>query len=400
MNISAKWLLINLLRKKVIDIAQNVYRFMFCQKFCRPGRLIDIFHWFWYAGLNEQYYGDNHLNAEILQKQKSAIYPFAAPRGLKNNHLQTVLPRLLRKKPLFRPHWQRLETPDGDFLDLSWSEDPTSRPALAKPIFIMFHGLEGSFYSPYANGLLYAFAQKGWLSVLMHFRGCSGTVNRLARAYHSGETEDARFFLSTVHQQFPDTPKAVIGFSLGGNMLSRYLAKYAKEPLVDMAAIVSAPFDLASCARRMEEGLSLVYNKFLLGSLKRTALAKVSLLQQEIAVSEESIKQLKTLSEFDDLITAPLHGFDDAADYYHTCSGLPVLSDIQIDTLIIQAADDPFMGESVFIQHKLPDNIDYRLYDNGGHVGFLSGSFTRPEFWLEKTLPRYFERLLIEADFF
>src|SRR5690606_4655188 len=109
--------------------------------------------------------------------------------------LQTLLPRFIRKKALFEPIWQTLDTPDGDFLDLAWSEDPSSESARKKPLFVLFHGLEGSFFSPYANGLMNAFANAGWLSVMMHFRGCSGKPNCLARAYHSGETEDARYFL-------------------------------------------------------------------------------------------------------------------------------------------------------------------------------------------------------------
>ncbi len=324
----------------------------------------------------------------------SEIQSFTTGRSLKNAHVQTVLPRILRPKPLFRPHWQRLDTPDGDFVDLAWSEDAARKDAIKKPVLIVFHGLEGSFKSPYANGLLHAFSQQGWLAVLMHFRGCSGTVNRSVKAYHSGETEDARFFLSHIHERFPGNPKAAVGFSLGGNMLSRYLAKYVDDPLLHMAAIVSAPFELASCSRRMEEGLSLLYNRYLLASLKRTALAKVPLLRQQLDLSEKTIADIKTLWEFDDLITAPLYGFTSAADYYSRCSGLPVLSDIKLETLIIQAADDPFMSDAVILRHALPANIKYRLFENGGHVGFLSGSVTRPRFWLEKTLPYYFKPLV------
>lgn len=319
--------------------------------------------------------------------------PFQTSLLLKNAHIQTVLPRILRSKPVFQPFWQRLDTPDGDFLDLAWSEDPAGAKAARKPLLAVFHGLEGSFRSPYANGLLRQFSRQGWLAVLMHFRGCSGTVNRSAKAYHSGETDDARYFLSSVHKRFPENPKAAVGFSLGGNMLSRYLAKYVDEPLIDMAAIVSAPFELAACAKRMEQGLSLIYNRYLLASLKRTALTKAPLLRQHLSLSENTISTIKTLWQFDDLITAPLYGFDDAADYYHQCSGMAVLSEIKVKTLIIQAADDPFMSDAVVPRYQLPENIDYRLYENGGHVGFLSGSPASPQFWLEKALPYYFRPL-------
>lgn len=323
----------------------------------------------------------------------SDITFFTPSAGLRNAHVQTVLPRLLRRKPLFHPVWQRLDTPDGDFLDLAWSEDPGGGDASRKPVLALFHGLEGSFDSPYANGLLQAFSRQGWLAVMMHFRGCSGTVNRLARAYHSGETDDARFFLSALAKRFPENPKAAVGFSLGGNMLARYLAHYATRPLLDMAAIISAPFDLAACARRMEHGLSMLYNRYLLGSLKRSALAKIELLEQQLKLSAEDLAKITTLWEFDDLITAPLFGFIDAADYYQQCSGLAVLSEITVDTLIVQAADDPFMTDAVVPGFALPDNIEYRLYANGGHVGFLSGTCLRPEFWLERALPHYFAPL-------
>ena len=194
---------------------------------------------------------------------------FTPATGLTNPHLQTLIPRLIRKAPLFEPVRQTIETPDGDFLDLAWSEDWNSKQAKKKPLFILFHGLEGSFNSPYANGLMDAFTSQGWLSVMMHFRGCSGRTNRLARAYHSGETGDARLFLSQINKEFPHQPKVALGVSLGGNMLVNYLATYRHDPLVDAATIVSAPLDLASCSSRIEQGFSRVYCNYLLNSLKK-----------------------------------------------------------------------------------------------------------------------------------
>lgn len=139
--------------------------------------------------------------------------PFKPAFGLGNAHVQTLVSRFIRRKPLFEPIRERLELPDGDFVDLAWSEVPTSNTS--KPIFILFHGLEGSFDSPYANGLMHAFAKEGWLAVMMHFRGCSGEPNRLPRAYHSGETEDARFFIEHLTQRFPRQVKVAVGVSLG-----------------------------------------------------------------------------------------------------------------------------------------------------------------------------------------
>ncbi len=319
---------------------------------------------------------------------------FSAARGLSNPHLQTITPRILRKKPLFEPKWQTLDTPDGDFLDIAWSESWQSKAAQQKPLFILFHGLEGSFNSPYANGLMHAFSQHGWLSVMMHFRGCSGRSNKLARAYHSGETGDARFFLEQLRQRFPRQPKVAIGISLGGNMLVKYLADYRDDPILDAATVVSAPLDLAACASRIEQGFSKVYRNYLLNSLKKNALQKQSQLSQVLGIRAETIKALSTLRGFDDLITAPLHGFKGADDYYHKCSGIGVINRIKVPLQIIHAKDDPFMTEKVIPDYKLNSNIHYRLFNKGGHVGFLSGSIAKPEFWLERAMPLYYKDIL------
>lgn len=322
---------------------------------------------------------------------------FTAATGLANPHLQTLVPRFIRKQALFHPTWQTLETPDGDFLDLAWSEDPQGENHDHKPIFILFHGLEGSFESPYANGLMNAFSEDGWLSVMMHFRGCSGKPNRLARAYHSGEVEDARFFLQHVNELFPNQPKVAVGISLGGNMLANYLADYADDPLLTAATIISAPLDLASCSFRIEQGFSRVYRKYLLDSLKENALKKHHLLMEELGISDQTIKDIKRLYEFDDLITAPLHGFKNAQDYYAQCSGIHKLKKIKLPTQIIHAKDDPFMTEAVIPKFILPDNIDYRLFQHGGHVGFITGSALNPRFWLEEALPAYYESIQTSA---
>ncbi|MEZ9177465.1 hydrolase [Vibrio kanaloae] len=323
---------------------------------------------------------------------------FTAAAGLSNPHLQTLVPRFIRKQALFAPQWQTLETPDGDFLDLAWSESPegdtpSNEARSNKPIFVLFHGLEGSFESPYANGLMNAFAKDGWLSVMMHFRGCSGKPNRLARAYHSGEVEDARFFLKHLDRQFPNNPKVAVGISLGGNMLANYLVEYADDPLLSAATIVSAPFDLACCSSRIERGFSKIYKKYLLNSLKSNALKKGNLLQDQLGITAKAIKKINKLYEFDERITAPLHGFKNAQDYYAQCSALPKLNQIKLQTQIIHAKDDPFMTDDVIPKFVLPDNIDYRLFQKGGHVGFITGSTLKPRFWLEEALPAYYESL-------
>ncbi|GEK15103.1 hypothetical protein AFI02nite_31390 [Aliivibrio fischeri] len=193
---------------------------------------------------------------------------FTPATGLSNAHIQTLLPRFLRRSPLFNAYWQRLELPDSDFVDLAWSENPNK--VGEKPLFILFHGLEGSFDSPYANGLLAAAKEQGWLGVMMHFRGCSDVPNRLARAYHSGETEDARFFIEMLDARFPNQEKVATGISLGGNMLVNYLAKYQNDTLLNAATVISAPLDLGACSERIQQGFSRLYQGYLLGSLKNS----------------------------------------------------------------------------------------------------------------------------------
>lgn len=317
---------------------------------------------------------------------------FEPANGLRNAHLQTLLPRFIRRKPLFTPVKQRIETPDGDFLDLAWTGPSDGYPE-QQPIMILFHGLEGSFNSPYANGLLHAARQQGWLGVMMHFRGCSGEINRRPRGYHSGETSDAAFFISWLRQRFPSNPLWAVGVSLGGNMLVNYLAETGDRCELAAAQVISPPLDLASCSERIQQGFSRLYQQYLLGSMKRNLCKKLALLPDTLPLDREQARQIQTLWQFDEQVTAPLHGFDGANDYYRRCSGLGKLAEVTIPLRVIHAKDDPFMTESVIPTMPLPDNIDYDLSPYGGHVGFVSGSWRKPDFWLEKTVPEWFERL-------
>ncbi|OBU09571.1 hydrolase [Photobacterium aquimaris] len=319
------------------------------------------------------------------------MQPFTAALGLKNPHLQTLLPRFVRRQPLFTPVTQRLITPDDDFLDIAWTQNPTDGN---KPLMVLFHGLEGSFDSPYANGLLYAAKQQGWLGVMMHFRGCSGELNRQPRGYHSGEINDARFFITWLREQFPLRPLIAVGVSLGGNMLINYLAKYGDDSEIIAAQAISPPLNLASCSARIQQGFSKIYQRYLLNSMKRTMAQRITLHQHKMPISHQQLDAINTVWQFDQYITAPLHGFIDADDYYQRCSGLTQLSHITTPLRIIHAKDDPFMTASVIPSQPLPSNIDYNLYQQGGHVGFVSGSILKPTFWLEHTVPEWFHHQL------
>ena len=318
---------------------------------------------------------------------------FQPAKGLANPHLQTLLPRFLRRKPLFTPLTQRIETPDGDFLDLAWTA-PVADCQPKQPVMILFHGLEGSFHSPYANGLLHAAKQQGWLAVMMHFRGCSGEMNRMPRSYHSGETSDARFFIQWLRQQLPTQPFVAVGVSLGGNMLVNYLAESGEHSELSAAQVISPPLDLAACSERIQQGFSKIYQQYLLGSMKRNLSRKIAALPDDMPVSNEVAGQLQTLWQFDEHVTAPLHGFKDAADYYQRCSGLPRLADVTVPLRVIHAKDDPFMTEAVIPTEPLPPHIQYDLCQYGGHVGFVTGSWHQPDFWLEKTVPEWFGKVL------
>jgi len=318
--------------------------------------------------------------------------------GMSNAHLQTILPRLVRRRIALQPHWQRLTLPDSDFVDLAWSEDPAQ--ASHKPRVVLFHGLEGSFHSPYAHGLLQACRQRGWLGVVMHFRGCGGEPNRLERIYHSGETEDASYFLRWLRETWGTVATAAVGFSLGGNMLGCLMGQQGDSCLLDAGVIVSAPLMLEPCSQRLEQGFSRVYQRYLLNLLKQNATRKLHAWPGTLPVDLTQLKALKRLREFDDAITARAHGFMDATDYYRRCSALPLLSGVRKPLLIIHAKDDPFMTDEVIpATERLPDCVTYQLTQHGGHVGFVGGTLRRPQMWLEQRIPQWLSTWLDNDDY-
>ncbi|MDP5293484.1 hydrolase [Oceanimonas sp. CHS3-5] len=313
---------------------------------------------------------------------------FQPPWWARNPHLQTILARTLhRTRQLYQN--ERLELPDGDFVDLAWATPLQSKQA---PLVVLFHGLEGCVQSHYVQGMMAALHGRGWQPVLMHFRGCSGEPNRLLRAYHSGAIEDPAFVLQVLRRRFPGRPMAAIGYSLGGNMLVNYLASHRRNPLC-AAVVVSAPLQLAACADRIGQGLSRLYQRYLLGRMKHNWQRRLARHRHSaLASSVTNLARVNSLRAFDDHITAPLHGFADADDYYRRCSGLPKLADIITPTLVLHAADDPFMTDAVIPEaDALPPAITYELSRHGGHVGFMQGRPWRPRYWLEQRVPAWLE---------
>lgn len=320
---------------------------------------------------------------------------FQPLKGLNNPHLQTLLPRLIRRKIRFTPYWQRLNTPDGDFVDLAWSEDP--QQARHKPRLVVFHGLEGSLHSPYVHGMITAAKARNWLGVVMHFRGCSGEPNRMQRIYHSGEIEDGSFFLNWLNDSYGQRPTAAVGYSLGGNMLACLMAQLGRECPLNAGVIVSAPLMLEQCCYHMEKGLSRFYQRYLLNLLKANAARKLRSYPGSLPVDLKQLKQMRRIREFDDLITSKIHGFADALDYYRQCSAMPMLPNVAKSMLIIHAKDDPFMDHRVIPDPThLPTTIEYQLTEYGGHVGFVGGTLRRPEMWLEQRIPDWLTPYLDE----
>lgn len=321
---------------------------------------------------------------------------FTPLKFFSNAHLQTLLPRILRRFVNITLFWQRLELPDGDFIDLAWSEDPIK--AAHKPRVVIFHGLEGSVYSPYAHGLLASFKQKGWLGVVMHFRGCSGIPNRLPRSYHSADIDDASYFLQWMNSRMGRQPTAATGFSLGGNMLACLMGDQGDDCLLDAGVIVSAPLMLEPCSSKLERGLSRFYQHYLLSKLKKSVRRKIKAHPQLLSVTANCLKNIKKLRQFDDLITAKLYNFANSTDYYRKTSGMSKLTRVCKPLLIIHAADDPFMTDEVIPQpEQMSASVEYQLSPYGGHVGFVSGTLFRPVMWLEQRIPQWLGQQLEKA---
>lgn len=297
-------------------------------------------------------------------------------------HLQTLWPRLFRRGPVLPLRRERLELPDGDFVDLDWT------PGNDGPIVVLFHGLEGSARSPYARGMLAAVHRRGWRGVVMHFRGCSGEPNRLARSYHSGDTGDIAFFIKTLRRREPGAALAAVGYSLGGNALLKWLGEAADAGL-RAAAAVSVPFLLHRAADRLDRGFSRLYQWKLLGDLRRGVRRKFQ--GREGPVDSSELKKLRRFWDFDERVTAPLHGFAGAHHYYSTSSCRPYLKSIQVPTLIIQAYNDPFMTPDVIpAPEELASAVALEVHTHGGHVGFVAGPWPwQVEYWLERRIPDY-----------
>ena len=269
---------------------------------------------------------------------------------------------------------ERWDTPDGDFLEVARLESPEGQTA---PRLLLFHGLEGGMHSHYARAMFREASQRGWAADLLLFRTCGTETNRLPRSYHSGETTDPLWIVEQLSRAFPDAPLGLMGVSLGGNVLCKLLGEYGDvlpEQVVGAVAM-SVPFDLARASRHIGRGFGAIYEKFFLKSLIPKALTKIDR-HPELAPLRR-VQNARTLWEFDDAFTAPLHGFRDAADYYARASSLPYLARIQLPTLLLNAIDDPFLPADVLDEVRRAvrenDQVEVEFPARGGHVGFTAG---------------------------
>lgn len=313
------------------------------------------------------------------------VFSKFSPAGwLRNHHFQTLFPTLTKRRiPAPIDIHERLELPDGDFIDLAWAINGLP---VDKPLIILLHGLGGGVDSVYISGLLRAFNNAGFRAVLMHFRGASKEPNRLARSYHSGDTADLAYFLKVLQQREPLTQKAAVGISLGGNVLLKYLGESDEDSLLNAAVAVSVPFELQAVAEKMNQGFSRIYQAHLVSRLQQVFLKKLTTVNQVITCSKKELLALKTLYDFDEKITAPLNGFAHAKAYYQASSSRQYLAQIKTNCLIIHAKDDPFMTPEVIPNaEELSASTTLELSNHGGHVGFID----KNGYWLEKRIPEF-----------
>lgn len=294
-------------------------------------------------------------------------------------HSATLWGRLGRREPSLPVHTERWDTPDGDFLEIvrmPGAHGPAS------PRVLVLHGLEGGIDSHYARAMFREAKSRGWAADLLLFRTCGSEPNRLPRSYHSGETGDPRWVIGELAAAFPNAPLGVMGVSLGGNVLCKLLGEAGDTlpPQVKGAVAMSVPFDLAAASRFIGRGFGAVYEKRFLRSLIPKALSKIGRHPELAPLCV--VQQARTLWDFDDAFTAPLHGFADAADYYARASSLPYLSRIRLPTLLLSAVDDPFLPPAVLDQVRREvvgtPAVEIEFPARGGHVGFTSysGPFT------------------------
>lgn len=303
---------------------------------------------------------------------------YRPPLFFSNPHVQTVFPSVFRRVTGVSYQRERVHTPDGDFVDLDWSE------AGAERLAILLHGLEGNSDRAYIRGMARALNRCGWDTVAMNFRGCSGECNTKLRFYHSGDTGDLDTVISHVIGKEAYGEIALVGFSLGGNVVLKYLGERESNlrPEIRKAVTFSVPVDLTASSWKMGLPSNRIYMKRFLKMLHEKIKMKMEIMPGEL--NDEDYHSIRTFKEFDDRYTAPINGFRDAEDYWEKASSKPLLGAVSVPTLLVNAADDPFLPEECFPLDEARSNPHFFLEipSHGGHTGFVAFN-TRKEYWSE-----------------
>ncbi len=323
--------------------------------------------------------------------------PFNPAWWLPGAHAQTIAGRVLRPLDLLPLERERIDTPDGDFVDLDFAPEPTTAPR-GGPIALVLHGLEGSARRGYAYLTYRELERAGIRGVGLNFRSCSGEPNRLPRFYHSGDTDDVRHVVRVLRARFPNRSLGAVGFSLGGNALLKYLGEEGERSPLSAAVAVSVPYDLDAGERHLaQDPVSRVYVRHFLRSLQLKAAAKEAALRDRCDYA--AIHSARSFREFDHAATAPLHGFASAEDYYARSSSRGFLASIRVPTLLVHALDDPFLPPGSVPRGEVRDShwLEGAWTERGGHVGFIGGTPWRPDFWAERQAARFLASHLVQA---
>lgn len=337
-----------------------------------------------------------NLDPNPLPPPRFVPRPYVPAWWLPGSHAQTVAGKYLRPATGVRYRRERIDTPDGDFLDLDFASVPGAQtPGEDSPVALVVHGLEGSAQAAYVLETCRALWDRGIRAVAMNFRSCGGEPNRLPRFYHAGETGDVGFVLAWLAERYPHVPLAAVGFSLGANVLLKYLGERGDSAPVRAAVAISIPFDLAAGSKKLWSNLAgRLYTGIFVRSLQRKYRQKSTLMGDRC--DERRAVSARSFHEFDDAVTAPLHGFRGVDHYYGSSSSGQFLPRIRTPTLLIHAEDDPFVPADAIPHAAIAANphLTAAVTQRGGHVGFLSGPPGRLRCWAEAEAARFLAETL------
>lgn len=305
-------------------------------------------------------------------------------------HMQTIMPNLFPRNTKIPTIRERVVLEDGDFIDLDWTAPCDG------PIVLVLHGLGGSIKSNYVQGMIRAIALRGWQGVVMNFRGCSGEPNLLPRGYHVGETGDLNMIVKLIKQRFPTRPLLGVGYSLGGNVLLKWLGEMGHSSPMIAAVAVSVPFDVYRTVKSLNNGLSRLYQWWFMRGMRRNVMEKAKWVA--LPANHQKIKRTTAIEDFERIITVPTYGFTTVEDYYAQTSCIRYLKDITVNTLILHAEDDPLLNDLDWLKKMtLPEKMTVELSESGGHLGFISGnSPCKPKYFLEDRIPQFLDEQILK----